>query len=210
VPDQISIAAPVYNLGGTVQVAAGDMLNLTGKDASGYSYWQKTGSTALLQLDNGANINAAGTYQIDIGTVKLTAPGGGRADELDGAGLNFGNANATSLTFVDAGVTPGTVTVQGPVTLAANTTTTLNFTGGSNTADLLDVKNGTLTLNGTLKLNSTDNKKPTAALNFLDDSGFGPSIAGNFTSITDSLNGTDVGAKVTNNPQLIYYQVTIS
>jgi hypothetical protein len=108
--------------------------------------------------------------------------------------------------------TPGQVTIQGPVTLPANTTTTLNFNGVNNTADLLDVKNGTLTLNGILKLLSNDRvTKPTQALNFLDDSGAAPVIAGAFTSITGNIPmAAYAGQVVVNNPQLKYYQVTIT
>ena len=72
-------------------------------------------------MDAGANITAAGKYQIDIGTV----------------------------------------TVQGDVKLGLNTVTTMNFSGGNNTADVLDVYNGILTLNGSLRLHSNDSQKPT-------------------------------------------------
>ena len=124
-------------------------------------------------------------------------------------GLNFGNANRTSLIFVDSAGTPGTVTVTGPVTLAANTTTTLNFNGANNVADLLDVHNGALTLNGTLSLRSLDGKKPTQPFDFLDDSGQ-PMINGAFTSIKDDAGGmNDTGQVVKPNGQLWQYQVTI-
>ena len=77
-----------------------------------------------------SNISAVGTYEIDTGTVQLTA-GGTNLDRLDGQGLNFGNDNFTYLNIVDAAnQTPGTVTVQGPVNMAANTTTTMNFLAG--------------------------------------------------------------------------------
>ena len=91
--------------------------------------------------------------------------------------------------------TPGTVTIQGPVTLTDNTTVTMNFTGGNNTADRLDVQGGALTLAGTLELNSTDRNKPTNPLNFFDDfSAVGtPSLTGSFLSITDNVKGTDFG-----------------
>jgi hypothetical protein len=210
VPDQVLIAGAVYNMGGTVSVGAWDMLNITGKDAAGISYCQQTGAAGILKVAADGNIDAAGTYQINVGTVQLTVAGGGTADELDGAGLIFGNTNLTSLTLVDLNSgTPGTVTVQGPVTLAANTTTTENFNGTNNTADLLDVHNGTLTLAGTLKLLSGRSGKPTQPLNFLDDSGNTPAIAGGFASITDDVHGTDTGQVVPNNPYLDYYQVTI-
>jgi hypothetical protein len=86
--------------------------------------------------------------------------------------------------------TPGTVTIQGPVTLAANTTTTLNFSGANNTGDLLDVVNGGLTLAGTLNLISTDNppQKATQPIEFFFAEGTNPTITGSFTSIRDNVN----------------------
>jgi hypothetical protein len=212
VPDQVSIAGAVYNLGGTTNVLSGSMLNITGTDANNVSYWQKTGANGQLQVDNGSNINAAGTYQIDIGLVQLTAPGGGSADELDGAGLNFGNANNTKLTVVDSlAGTPGDVKVVGPVTLAANTTTTLNFNGSNNTADVFDVRNGALTLNGTLKLLSNDGRTlPTAPLTFFDDIAGAADILGDFSSITNNINrNIDTGQIVVLDPTEWDYQVTV-
>jgi hypothetical protein len=112
VADQVKTDGVVYNLGGTVALSPGTMLNILGNDGNGYSYWQKTNAAANLQVDSAANINAVGTYRIDIGTVQLTAPSGGSADELDGAGLIFGNASNTFLTMVDSTFgTPGVVTV---------------------------------------------------------------------------------------------------
>jgi hypothetical protein len=209
VPDQVSIAGAVYNVGGTTQVHNGQ-LNITGKDGNNYSYWQQTDAAAVLQIDASGNINAAGTYEIDIGKVTLTAPSGGSADELDGPGLFFSATNNTALTIVDSGMTPGTVTVQGPVTLATNTTTTMNYMGGNNTSDVLDVQNGTLTLNGFLTLNSSDRKKPTQALIFFDDRGNGAAINGAFTAINGNLTGTYTGKAVTVNGGYITYQVTIT
>jgi hypothetical protein len=119
-----------------------------------------------------SNINAVGKYQIDIGKVALTALSGCDADELDGAGLIFGNANNTFFEILDSTAgQPGGVNITGPVTLAANTRLTMNYSGANNTADLLFVR-GLLTLNGTLVLNSVENppQKPTAALDFLGDS----------------------------------------
>ncbi len=202
VPNQILIGGAVYNTGGTVEIGLTNMLKISGADGSGYSYWQKDGSSALLQLDDGANIAASGTYQIDIGTVQFTAPAGGTTDELDGGGLTFANANPTALTFTDKTPgTPGTVQVTGPVTLAANTTTTMNFTGAMNTADQLSVVGGALTLAGKLRLKSGGMMgKPTKPLNVFQNA----AIAGNFASITDDVNGTDTGAVVGN-----FYQVTI-
>jgi hypothetical protein len=210
VPNQVSIAGAVYNEGGVVDVQSG-MLNLTGTDANGYSYWQDTAATSLLHVASGMNLNAAGTYRIDFGEVQLTAPSGGFADELDGLGLIFGNANSTKLTLLDSTPgTPGQVTVQGPVTLAANTTTTLNFVGNSTSADLLDVKNGTLTLRGALKLLSTNGNKPSGPINVFDDSGLTPTITDLGIVVTDNAGGNnDSGLVVQNNPQLFYFQVTI-
>jgi len=64
-----------------------------------------------------------------------------------------------------------------------------------------------------LKLQSDDGRtKPTQPLNFFDSSGPGPSVTvpGGGIPITGNIPGaTYTGAVVTNNPQLIYYQVTI-
>jgi hypothetical protein len=213
VPDQVSIGGTVFNAGGALQVGPGEMLNITGTDANTYSYWQYD-PLCVLYLSSGANLKVAGTCQIDRGQVQLTAPSGGSADELDtGLGLNFGHVSATWLDVADANPgTTGSVTIQGPVTLANSTTTTLNYKGGQNpTADLLDVKNGALTLAGTLRLNSNGSGKPAGPLNFLDDSGPGPAINGVFASITGDIAGAVYTPnKVVNNPQLIYYQVTIT
>jgi hypothetical protein len=204
IPDQVSIGGYVYNLGGTAEVFSA-LLNITGTTGN-ISYWQKQSTDAALKIDSGANINATGTYQIDAGLVQFK--GGG--DQLDGAGLNFGNVMATTLAIVDIELTQVTVTVQGPVTLAANTTTKLNYMGARNTSDVLDVKNGPLTLAGTLYLASLDGRKPTQPLFFLDDSGNGATINGDFASIGGSLTGTYKGAKKPINATLIYYQVTIT
>lgn len=211
VSDQVAIAGNVKNLGGTVQLSPSTMLNITGRDAFGYSYWQKVSANGLLYVMANANISATGTYQIDAGAVNLTAVTRGNADELDGAGLVFGNSNPTTLALLDAtGSTPGTVTVQGPVTLAQNTTTRLNFSGANNAADLLSVHNGALTLNGGLSLHGYNGAKPTVALTFLNDLGGTPSILGAFASIRDDVGGTDTG-QVVNNPLTgaLEYQVTI-
>jgi hypothetical protein len=206
VPDEIEVGGAINNVGGKVEVSDSTILAIFGQDAAGRSYWQR--GTGLLQVDNKASIVANGTYQIDNGTVQLTAPSdGSTADELDGEGLIFGNSNPTNLTIVDnkAG-TPGTVSIQGPVTLAAKTTTTMNFAGGAvNAADQLSVS-GKLTLNGTLSLKG--DKKPTKPLNFFEDTAATPTIAGNFALIEDNVNGTDTG-QVVNAPPVEYYQVTI-
>jgi hypothetical protein len=220
--NQVEIDGPIYNLGGTVSIETGSLLNIAGQDSNGYAYWQENSSQASLQVASGANIAATdggtgkgpGTFEIDGGTVQLTAPSGGSADELDGAGLTFNyDGIPESLAVVDSTPgTPGTVTVQGPVTLSAFTKTTLNFTGGNNTSDLLDVQNGALKLNGTLILSSVDGNKPTRALNVFDDkSPLGvPSMTGSFIAISDNVNplGNDAGKVVTNNPQLLYFQVS--
>jgi hypothetical protein len=212
VPDQVRIAGQIHNVGGLVDVGAGEMLRIAGIDGRNVSYWQELDARARLLLESGANLNAVGIFEIDFGAVQLTAPSGGTADELDGQGLIFGNANPTSLTFVDSTAgTPGTVTIQGPVTLAGNTITTLNYNGGNNTADLLDVKNGALTLAGTLKLMSGGTGKPNNWLNFFDDSGPGPVINGNFATFTGDIAGAQyANRQVVNNPQLVYYQVRIT
>jgi hypothetical protein len=185
------------------------MLNITGTDGLNNSYWQLSSQRANLQVESGANINAAGTYKIATGTVYLTT-GGASLDRLDGAGLIFSNNNPTTLKIVDAvSGTPWNVTVKGPVTLAGNTTTYMSFTGATNTADLLDVQNGDLTLNGNLSLTSIDNNRPTVPLNFFDDAGAAPSIKDLGLKITDSTGGTGTGKVVPKNAGLVYYQVTI-
>jgi hypothetical protein len=177
----------------------------------------------MLSVGAGANINTAnttllpidpGTFRIDSGTVQLTAPSGGTADELDAAELEFSGDDGANvrLTIVDSVPgTQGTVIVQGNVTLSAATTTTMNFSGTHNTADRLDVQNGGLTVAGSLVLRSNDGMKPTQPLNFFDDfSAAGtPSLGGTFLSITANVGNTYTGAEVENNPQLLYYQVTI-
>jgi hypothetical protein len=210
VPQQISVAGTIDD-NGTVEIGVGAaMLKITGQDSNGVSFLEgDASSNAVLQVDAGANISAAGTYQIVEGTVTLTVTSAGSSDALDGAGLIFGNSYPTFLKLVDSGTSNGTVTVQGPVTLAQNTTTTASFIGSRNTADLLDVHNGTLTLAGKLSLTSTDRQKPTNPLNFLDDSGDSPTINGNFASISDNIDGNDTGQIVPNNPYLVDYQVTI-
>jgi hypothetical protein len=150
------------------------------------------------------NINATGTYQIDMGTVQLAATG---TDELDGAGLIFGSDNFTYLTVVDVLGGPGTVTVQGPVTMAAKTITTMNYQGGNNAGDTLDVRGGTLTLAGTLNLLSSDSKPLTQPVIFFDDAGVGANMVGAFASITDSLFSAYKGNLKQNNANLWVYQV---
>ena len=208
--NQVLIAGPVYNYGGEVQIGSGDVLHIAGMDANGRSYWQQQAATAQLSVNQG-NINALGTYQIDIGTMQLMAVSGATTDELDGAGLLFGNTNQTALTILDSTPgTPGMITIQGPVTLAANTTTTENFSGHTNTADVIDVQNGTLTVNGTLKLISADNRKPTQPLTFLDDRGTNPVIAGNFTTVTVNIQPANLFEAIAPGIGVDYYQVTIT
>jgi hypothetical protein len=210
VPNQVSIAGAVYNMGGTVSVGGGSMLNITGQDAGGISYFQQFAATGLLTVGIGGNIKAAGTFQISAGTVKFTATSGGSTEALEGAGLLFLDNAVTSLIIVDSDGAPGTVVVRGPVTLGQNTITKMSYKGGNNTADLLEVKDGTLTLKGRLELTSLDLQKPGQPLNFFADSGPTPSIVGAFTTITGNLTGTYTGQVVTSNPQLKYFQVTIT
>jgi hypothetical protein len=210
VVNEVKIAGFVYNNGGIVDVMAGGNLLLTATDAKGYNYWQTgNGTSEELIVGAGGNLAVSGTIEIDAGTLQLTAPSNGFAEELNGNALIFGSTNATFLKIVDEGSGVGKVTVVLDVTLAANTTTEMNFIGGSNATDLLDVHNGTLTLAGDLYLRSINGLKLTQPANFLDDSGSTPNITGNFAAITDNVNGTDTGAQVVNNPQLIYYQVTM-
>jgi len=211
VADQVVVAGYINNLGGTVDISAGTMLNITGTDALNNSYWQLNGTRDALAVRSGANISAAGKYQIATGTVYLVT-GGASTDRLDGAGLIFSNNNPTTFNIADAvSGTPGTVTVKGPVTLAGNTTTTMSYTGApTNTADLLDVQNGTLTLAGTLSLTSTNGVPPTVPLNFFDDIGGSPAINGAFARIVDSTGAMNsTGKVVTQNANLLYYQITI-
>jgi hypothetical protein len=215
VADQVGIAAPIYNLGGTVDVGAGESLNLTGTDTTGYSYWQTTAAGTGLLLEAAANIKAAGTYEIDIGTVTLTAPAAGTADELDGLGLNFAivQGSTTALTIVDATPgTPGAVSVKGGVKLVANTTTTLNYDGANNKADLLDVASGQLQLAGTLNLLSNGSGKPNIAggLTFLDDSDPNPVINGVFGSFTGDIPGAAYAIQVVPVNGKMVYKVTIT
>jgi hypothetical protein len=142
VPDSVSIAGAVYNVGGNAVVGQGQ-LTISAADAVGQSYWQSTANTAELGVGSGpgANISVIGTYEIDIGTVTLTTVPGAKPDELDGQALNFGNANPTAFVFTDSVAgTPGTIIVNGFVNLAAKTTTYMNFNDATNKADVLDLK----------------------------------------------------------------------
>jgi hypothetical protein len=211
--NEVRIKGTVYNEGGTVNIAGTNaLLSITGTNLSGYSYWQDTDAGASLKVATGSNINATGTFQIDTGTVQLQALSNAAPtlDELDGAGMNFGNDYNTYLTITDStpGM-PGWVSVGGPVTLAANSRLTENFSGANNTADMLWVQNGNLSLAGTLYLNSTDNQKPTQALDFLGDSGGANALIGNFTTLMGNINPAPT---YTGGPDLFnpgYYQVTI-
>jgi hypothetical protein len=215
VPDQVVVEGAIYNTGGLVHVFQGAMLNVTGTDdlGEGISYWQDTSANAVLAVDVGSNIRAVGTYEIDTGTVQLQALSGQNMtiDALDGQGLNFGNISPTFLTVTDSTIgAPGWVGVGGPVTLAANTTLTMHFSGASNTPDVLYVQNGALNLGGTLNLLSVDQplQKPTASLDFLGDSGGAASIGGAFASFTGNVPGaTYTGGLDPLHPG--FYQVTI-
>jgi hypothetical protein len=209
VPDQITIGGSVYSAG-SVQVLLGSMLKITGVDPFGYSYWQKSSANAVLMVDSGSNISAAGSYQINAGTVQLLT-GGNSFDRLDGTGINFGNVANTNLTIVDGG-TPGFISVQGPVTLAANSTTTMSFLGATNAPDQLIVQNGALTLNGTLNMHSIDGAKPnpSVALNFFQDTAAVASIIDSGLKFMDDVNGTDKGTVFKQNVNQWYYQVKIN
>jgi hypothetical protein len=102
----------------------------------------------------------------------------------------------------------------GKVELGARTTTTLNYKGGQNpVADLLDIKDGALWLAGTLNLLSGGSGKPANAvwLNFLDDTGAGPSINNNFATWTGDIPGAIYANQpLVNNPTQTYYQVKIT
>jgi hypothetical protein len=226
VPDQVAIGTPVggiagalgaavYNDGGSVVVGGGTMLNLSGKDTHGYSYWQDDADSVLKVYDT-SNINAIGKYEIDLGTVVLTAQSGAvpNFDALDGEALIFGNAGNTIFQIEDSNFgTPGQVNVGGPVTMSANTTVKMNFLGATNKADLLNVSLGDLKLKGTLDLTSRDNQPqlPTAALIFFADSGPTPSITDNFTLIKDNALGTSYTRWVDDtNPNVYYWNVLIS
>jgi hypothetical protein len=209
VPDQVAMGGSIHNVGGTVDVGAGELLNITGKDGDGASYLQQADNGAALLLESGANINASGTYQIATGKVTLTAPAGGSADELDGLGLFF--SGTTALKIVDATPgTPGTVTVQGPITLAQGTTTTVNYNGGTNKSDRLDDKNGLFTLNGTLEMLGGTTGAPNVPLNFLDDTGSVGLFAGNFTTWIGDLTGATYAGNVVPVNGVLMYQVTIT
>lgn len=215
--DQVLIGGAVYNDGGTVTVnGTYDKLAITGSDENGYSYWQGSAASSLLQLATGTNINGVGTFEIDTGTLQFGSGGSSQWDDLDSAGLNFGNDAPTNLTFVAfAGTTPGTVTVHGAVTLAANTTTTLNYTGADATTgdpdatDLLDVQGGVLTLAGSLYLNSLNSTMLSEPGVFFDDNFATAAINGAFAPITDSTKSVDTGKPKKVNNQTWLYLVTM-
>jgi hypothetical protein len=186
--NRVQIQGVVYNKGGTVSLSGNGYLDIDGKDNNGYSYWQQASGAALLKIDSTSNINATGIYEIDTGIVKLAAPAGATADEVDGAGLVFGPGNVQLLIVDVVSGNPGTITVQGPVTLSATTTTTMNFSVANGAADRLDVQKGVLKLSGNLILKG--DKKPGAALTFFDAFGKN-SITGGFGKITDNVGGTN-------------------
>ena len=130
--------------------------------------------------------------------------------ELDGAGLTFGNTNATSF-FINDSVpgTPGTIVVQGAVTLDAMTTTTMNCNAATNTADLLVDNTGAITLGGTLSITIKGGMgAPNQPLIFFQDGGGKPSITGNFKPITDSQGDlNDVGTVGTDGQGNQFFQV---
>jgi hypothetical protein len=129
---------------------------------------------------------------------------------LDGAGLTFSDTNATSF-FINDTVpgTPGTIVIQGALTLGAMTTTTMNCT--NNTADMLVDNTGAITLNGTLNITITGGKgAPTQPLKFFQDGGGKPSLTGKF-SITDSLKEqNDVGTLGKDDQGNQFFQVSFA
>lgn len=206
VDDGVSIGGTLYNDGGAVTIMTGNLF-IAGTNSSGYSYWQGSSQAATLFVYGTEEIAASGTFQIDTGTVDLVA--NASSAELSGQGLNFGDDNPTFLTVVGIGG-GGVAIVSGPVTLGDLTTTQLTFSGANNTADWIDVENGSLTLDGTLYLQSTNGQKPTQALYFLADT-VTPSILGAFSSITGNINPapTYTGTVNTDDSDAYYYQVII-
>jgi hypothetical protein len=211
-PDnQVSVAGSIHNSGGMVEVSLGAMLNITGQDGTGDSYWQHNSEDARLEIDQSSRITAVGTYRIDTGTVELTAPSGSANLALVGAGLVFGDTNETILTILDSTTgTHGSIIINGNVTLGEQTTTKMNFTGGNNTSNLLSVHDGSLTVNGTLELLSEDALVPTQTLTFFSSDGQGSSIAGLFDQLTSSVGTIIIGYDEMIDPTLYYYRVIIA
>jgi hypothetical protein len=211
--NRIKVAGTIHNAGGIVELMGGGMLNLTGQDGNGYSYWQHNSAEAMLTIDqySYSRIIASGSYRIDTGTVRLTAPSQGSKVALAGTGLIFGDINDTFFTIVDSAPgLAGNLTVLGSVTLGQLTTSTMNFNGGDNTADFLDVHDGTLTLNGTLRLLSSDGMKPSENLTFFSSSGeVSASILGGFETIMDNVGGTHTSYVEMIDPYLYYFKVLI-
>lgn len=209
--NQVNVAGTIHNVGGVVEVGFGALLNITGQDGNGYSYWQHNSQDAKLHVDELSRVSATGGFQIDTGTVRLTAPGEGTHLALSGTGLTFGDSNSTFLTIVDAvaGIT-GSISINGSVYLGMGTRTTMQFNGSSNFSNFLDVHDGTLTLNGALQLVSQDLLKPTQPLTLFASSGeVSASILGAFLSISDNLNGMDTGYTEMVDSYLYYFKVSI-
>jgi hypothetical protein len=216
VSDEVMIAGAVYNDGGSVQIgSSGNMLNITGVDGAGRSYWQSFDGASLTVASAGSNLAMRGTCRIDGGEVRVQALSGNFAvttDALDSAGLVFGNARNTALTITESAGTPGEVGIGGSVTLAANTTLTMSFSGANSTADLLNVQGGALSLNGTLVLNSIDNppQLPGGTLHCFTDSGASPSLVGVFVSIRNNVRPASYLYWVDQgNPNAYYWELAI-
>lgn len=194
---------------------AGAWLNITGKDANDRSFWQRDSASAKLQVNAAVStyhgrLKAIGKFQIDTGTVQLTSLTDGSPALLEGAGLIFGDANATAF-IIGAGQTPGQVRIKGPVELGQNTTTTMNYKGATNTSTRLIVDEGYLTLDGTLYLNSLDTQKPTQPLDFFSVVGANPAIYNAFDSIIGNLvMATYSGQEVEVTPNDLRFRVTIT
>src|SRR5688500_1640685 len=122
------------------------------------------------------------------------------------AALVFGNDEATKLILKDSLLGhQGTVSIIGDVTLAANTTTKMNF-DNDGTTDLLDVQ-GTLTLAGDLELTGDAAPAAGTSFDFFDSFGDNPQILGAFGDIEDNFGNTPTGAVVNNGPNMKRFRV---
>lgn len=212
--DQISVSGAIINSGGKLEVWAGTMLKITGEFSNGNSYLQNKTSPNL-QIDAGGNLSAAGAYEIDQGSVKIYTPNTGQADELDGTALYFEDGGATTFTIQPSTSQMATVIIQGAVTLAEDTTTTMWCLGGPNTAEQLIVDNGPFVLSGTLKVNIQDKKIPTQPLGFFTNAGHNYGMSGSMT-ISDNLGDNHDSGQIQttiigeNGAQADVYEVTFA
>jgi hypothetical protein len=211
VEDSQMVGGYIYNEGGTVNITSGN-LAIIGTNSLGYSYWQDTAASSVLQIGNNTTFFALGTLEIDYGTLQFFGGSSG-GPQLQSAGLTFGDDDPTFL--VITGWKPGgsIITIEGSVTLGDLTTTTLNYSGLTNTADTIAVLDGTLTLDGTLFLQDVDEfqqPKPTAGFAFLTSTGGEGGMDGVFASIQDSrTNAKDTGL-ITSMAGQYYYDVTFN